>query len=844
MLTAAVRDLHRAFPGLLVTDVRTPFTDLWANNPYITPLNSYDPEVEVLPCGYPLVNAANSAGRHVLHGFLDFFSRYFGKQIPLTEFKGDIHLSRAERRSSGLVCGLAGCDMPFWIMVAGGRLDNTIKWWDAARYQEVVDYFRGRIQFVQVGGAAHYHPKLSGVIDLRGRTSVRDLVTLVHHSQGIVCGVTGLMHLAAAVPRPRGSLAGRPCIVIAGGRESPVWEAYPGHQFIHTVGALPCCAAGGCWKARTKPLGDESVHDQPDRLCVDVRGSLPRCMDMITSNDVIRRIETYFEGGQARYLSATEANVAKHGVAVSAQNGLANVRLNLCTAREVSEDFIRSIRPYPNHFRGRGIVIAGGGVRMFTSAWVCIRRLRDLGCALPIQLWHIGPVELDAEMRELVAPFGVECIDALAILKRQPASILRPWALKPYSILHCRFEQVLLLDADNVPVANPELLFEAGRFRNTGAVFWPDYSRTAADRLAWTIFGVPYQDEPEFESGQILVDKRRCWSALVLSLWYNEHSDFYYQHVHGDKDTFRMAFRKLDVPYAMPRKAIHPLPYTMCQHDFHGRRMFQHRNGDKWNLLGTNRRIPGFWFEKECFQLLKELSERWDGRASVLPRRGQVSSRTAIAPRRGEVKIAAFMISCPERRTERERTLKKLAATDWRDEPIHLQLDEGRFPNGKERSTHTAWLALKQGLSTGADYILLLEDDLEFNRHFRANLFAWAPLRKREAALASLYYPGVFEMAWDVPSRARIVPPQQVFASQALVFSRRFVRYALAHWFDGPVTLDQKAGRFAEQLGEYGYYHCPSLVQHVGRHSLRGERPHRAPDFDRDWKASAQAPEP
>ena len=33
MLTAAVRDLHRAHPGEFLTDVRTSCPDLWLNNP-------------------------------------------------------------------------------------------------------------------------------------------------------------------------------------------------------------------------------------------------------------------------------------------------------------------------------------------------------------------------------------------------------------------------------------------------------------------------------------------------------------------------------------------------------------------------------------------------------------------------------------------------------------------------------------------------------------------------------------------------------------------------------------------------------------------------------------------
>ena len=35
--------------------------------------------------------------------------------------------------------------------------------------------------------------------------------------------------------------------------------------------------------------------------------------------------------------------------------------------------------------------------------------------------------------------------------------------------------QVLLLDADNQPLRNPEPLFDAEAFRSTGGLFWPDW---------------------------------------------------------------------------------------------------------------------------------------------------------------------------------------------------------------------------------------------------------------------------------------------------------------------------------------------------------------------------------
>ena len=108
----------------------------------------------------------------------------------------------------------------------------------------------------------------------------------------------------------------RPCMVLAGGREPPHFTAYPHHQFIHTVGALRCCDNGGCWKSRTLPLGDGDAKDEPSQLCVDVVGTLPRCMHMITSDEVIRRIEMYFQGGALSYLpAAPAADPARPGIA-------------------------------------------------------------------------------------------------------------------------------------------------------------------------------------------------------------------------------------------------------------------------------------------------------------------------------------------------------------------------------------------------------------------------------------------------------------------------------------------------------------------------------------------------
>jgi hypothetical protein len=51
------------------------------------------------------------------------------------------------------------------------------------------------------------------------------------------------------------------------------------------------------------PLGDGDVKDAPEQLCVDVVDRLPRCMHLITADEVIRRIELYFAGGAQNYMT-------------------------------------------------------------------------------------------------------------------------------------------------------------------------------------------------------------------------------------------------------------------------------------------------------------------------------------------------------------------------------------------------------------------------------------------------------------------------------------------------------------------------------------------------------------
>jgi Mannosyltransferase putative/Glycosyltransferase family 9 (heptosyltransferase) len=635
LLTAAVRDLQLSYPGQFLVDVRTRFPAVWQNNPYLTPIADGQSRVVRLRCQYPLIQHANAGPFHVVHGFIAFLNEALGLTIRPSRMRGDLHLTADERAGPSPICAHLGQRVPYWILGAGGKYDYTIKWWSARRFQAVVDRLRERVLFVQVGHLDDYHPRLSGVLDLCGRTTTRQLIHWIAHAQGVLCPVTALMHLAAATETVEDPGSPCPCVVVAGGREPPHWEAYPEHQFIHTVGALACCRQGGCWKSRTFALGDGSALDRAEHRCVDVVDRLPRCMDMITVDEVVRRVELYFTGGVRRPLAPAERRIAARTAdVVPLRPGCPGFD----QLREVSEGFLQAVPPAPS-FRSRvdavGVVMAAGGPHYLPMAWAAARMLRRVGCSWPLEIWHLGPGEIDPASRALFHSVGATFRDALAVAPLVPMGRMGGWELKAFALAHTCFRQVLLLDADTVPVRSPEGLLEEPGYRRTGALFWPDRGRLQPERSVWPMCGIPYRDEPEFESGQIWVDRKRCWRALVLALWYNAHSELVYRHVHGDKETFHLAFRKLDQPYALIPGPVRYEDGIFYQTDSAGQVLFQHWSGAK----RANAREPdfpeGFLYARECRMDLAEWHDRLRVRKNSSPIQSSAFSRFDARPRRG-----------------------------------------------------------------------------------------------------------------------------------------------------------------------------------------------------------------
>jgi ADP-heptose:LPS heptosyltransferase len=307
MLTAAVRDLYVSHFREIEIRVDTTASAIWENNPYLSNFSLDDSTVEKIECTYPLIHTSNNAPYHFVHAFRKELEEKLGLEIPPTLYHGDVHLSKEEKSWQSQIEDM-GVKQDFWIIMAGGKNDYSAKWWSPDSYQKVVDHFKGRILFVQCGEANHWHPPLKGVINLIGKTDLRQYIRLMYHSIGVVCPVTFAMHAAAAIPTRPNHSPSRACVVIAGGREPAQWEQYPNQRYLSTNGSLTCCAKGGCWKSRCQTIGDGDAKDNPENLCLQpVRVSqslqIPRCMEMIKPFDVIRAIESYYDGDMYHYNS-------------------------------------------------------------------------------------------------------------------------------------------------------------------------------------------------------------------------------------------------------------------------------------------------------------------------------------------------------------------------------------------------------------------------------------------------------------------------------------------------------------------------------------------------------------
>ncbi len=253
---------------------------------------------------------------------------------------------------------------------------------------------------------------------------------------------------------------------------------------------------------------------------------------------------------------------------------------------------------------GRGIVIAGGTKRYYTSAYMLIRELRHVGCELPIELWY-REGELVPEAIKHLDQFGVTCLN---MDEHLTFDFGRKFSIKVMAMCLSGFQELLYLDADNNVVRDPTFLFDHEAYRSTGALFWPDYWRMdshcecfMAPELKGKSLGLFQQ-----ESGQMVVDKGRCWRQLWFTFRIVENglTDLFPgPYNHGDKDVFQFTWAATGQPFHMVpvrvasigKRASGDRVYgiAMGQHGPDGQLLFVHQNFAEW--IDRTDSIESYW---------------------------------------------------------------------------------------------------------------------------------------------------------------------------------------------------------------------------------------------------------
>ncbi len=259
LMTVVLRELRRR--GVDNAWVMSEYADVWRDNP--------DPAL-VLPWDQRYARWIHLFDWDLIHPHYTFYLPWGDRDAPpprhiltvMCELVGIVgpitrrpylHLSDAERSSGALV------PRQIAIQSAGltARFAMTTKQWFPERFQAVVDVLRADFNFVQIGSPSD--PPLDGVLDLRGKTSVRETAAILSRSLVYVGQVGMPMHLARAVDCRS--------VIVYGGREHPQQTGYSCNENLYAP--VPCSP---CWKSNT------CGHDM-------------LCMREIAPVDVVRAVE-------------------------------------------------------------------------------------------------------------------------------------------------------------------------------------------------------------------------------------------------------------------------------------------------------------------------------------------------------------------------------------------------------------------------------------------------------------------------------------------------------------------------------------------------------------------------
>lgn len=226
----------------------------------------------------------------------------------------------------------------------------------------------------------------------------------------------------------------------------------------------------------------------------------------------------------------------------------------------------------------KGLVITTGKKRFRYACHLILSLRHVVKSALPIQIAYAGEEDLPKVYRDFIVSIAtdVSIFDVTSVFDDRTLDLPHGgWAIKAFAILGSTFEQVMLLDADDVFLQQPDVIFsEHPEYLKTGNLLFHDrllWQGAFKERHAWwekelentTLSDTIKQSKvymegyaEEGDSGVVVADKSRLgvFIGLLHIAWQNTRDvreGYTYRQGHGDKESWWFGFELTETPYSM-----------------------------------------------------------------------------------------------------------------------------------------------------------------------------------------------------------------------------------------------------------------------------------------------------
>ncbi|EIM24312.1 hypothetical protein E3Q22_00008 [Wallemia mellicola] len=205
----------------------------------------------------------------------------------------------------------------------------------------------------------------------------------------------------------------------------------------------------------------------------------------------------------------------------------------------------------------RGLVITAGNKDTHQRAITSLKLLRNMNFTWPAEIFQYRDERLSTDINATYASLNATVRYIDGVTKDVRSDDEHNYQIKAHAIRDSSFREVLYMDSDNIPIRNPDVLFEDPMYSDSSSprvTFWPDFQKDHPANPIWRILGIPCKsDEWRIDSGQIMFDKAgndgMNLAALHIAAFMADNHKYWFKLAGGDKDTFRYAFHFLRIPY-------------------------------------------------------------------------------------------------------------------------------------------------------------------------------------------------------------------------------------------------------------------------------------------------------